>query len=77
MDEILNQAPEGLTKEFINEIYEKNKNNITDTLIELWEIPKLKIKEKNRWDEIRDTCDAFDGEMNRLIDNIRKNKIEY
>lgn len=30
-----------------------------------------KLKEKNKWDEIRETCDAYDCEMNRLISNIR------
>jgi len=77
MDEVLKQAPDGITENYIYEIYEKNNNDITKTLMELWKIPEEKGKKINSWDEIRDTCDSFDSEMNRLIDNIRKNNINY
>ena len=76
IEELLKQAPENLNKDFIEEIYEKNNKDITKTLIELWDIPQEKKTNKTNWDDIRDTCDAFDTEMHRLITNIRKNNID-
>jgi hypothetical protein len=75
MDELIKQAPDNLNKDFIEEIYEKNNKDITKTLIDLWNIPQKKEIKKTSWDNIRDTCDAFDCEMNRMISNIRKNNL--
>lgn len=75
MEEVLRQAPIGISDLQIKEIFENNDKNINKTLMELWEIPVEKKKEKTKWDDIRETCDAYDNEMNRLISNIRKNRI--
>jgi hypothetical protein len=75
MEEVLRQAPIGISDIKIKEIFEKNDNNINKTLMELWEIPVEIKKEKTKWEDIRETCDAYDNEMNRLISNIRKNRI--
>jgi len=75
MEEVLRQAPIGISDIKIKEIFEKNDNNINKTLMELWEIPVEIKKEKTKWEDIRETCDAYDCEMNRLISNIRKNRI--
>jgi hypothetical protein len=40
--------------------------------MELWDIPEEVEKEKSKWDEVRETCDAYDNEMNRMLANIRK-----
>ena len=72
MDEILKQAPTGISDELIKEIYEKNDNDITKTLMELWEIDdNLKTKELSKWDEIRETCDAYDNEMTKMLKESR------
>lgn len=74
MDEILKQAPDGINKEIINEIYIKNDNDIIKTLMELWDIKdNEKPKEFSKWDEIRDTCDAYDNEMTKMLKEA-KNK---
>jgi hypothetical protein len=77
MDEILKQAPDGINKEIINEIYIKNNNDITKTLMELWHITdNKKPKEFSKWDEIRETCDAYDTEMTKMLKEAKnKNKI--
>jgi Ca2+-binding EF-hand superfamily protein len=75
MEEVLRQAPVGISDIKIKEIFENNDNNINKTLMELWEIPEEIKKEKTKWDDIRETCDAYDNEMSRLISNIRKNRI--
>jgi Ca2+-binding EF-hand superfamily protein len=75
MEEVIRQAPIGISDIKIKEIFEKNDNNINKTLMELWEIPVEIKKEKTKWEDIRETCDAYDNEMNRLISNIRKNRI--
>jgi hypothetical protein len=38
MDEVMNQAPEHISKEDAEIIFKKNKECVTDTLIELWEL---------------------------------------
>lgn len=74
MDELLKQAPAGISNEIIKEIYNKNNNDITKTLMELWDIKdNTKPKDFSKWDEIRETCDAYDNEMTKMLKN--KNKI--
>lgn len=75
MEVILKQAPVGISDEIIKEIYDKNNNDINKTLMELWEIPEEVEKEKSKWDEVRETCDAYDTEMNRMLANVRKSMI--
>ena len=38
MDEVMNQAPEHISKEDAEIIFKKNKECVIDTLIELWEL---------------------------------------
>lgn len=74
MNEIIKQAPEGIDIKVIKEIYEKNNEDQLKTLMELWEIKEKKqVKTENQWDNIRDTCDAFDEEMGKFI---KKNTIK-
>jgi len=74
MNEIVKQAPEGIDIKVIKEIYEKNNEDQLKTLMELWEIKEKKeVKIENQWDNIRDTCDAFDEEMGKFI---KKNTIK-
>jgi hypothetical protein len=66
MDNLVNQAPGHLTREEIEEIYNKNNKDVLKTLEELWEIkPKVEnLDEKTiKWNNIRETCDSFDIEM--------------
>ncbi len=74
MNEIIKQAPEGIDLKVIKEVYEKNNEDQLKTLMELWEIKEQKIvKSENKWDDIRDTCDAFDQEMTKFI---KKNTVK-
>jgi chromosome segregation and condensation protein ScpB len=71
MDNLVNQAPGHLTREEIEEIYNKNNKDVLKTLEELWEIkPKVEnLDEKTiKWNNIRETCDSFDIEMkNKML----------
>ena len=68
MDIIIKQAPANLTKEEIEIIYNKNNNDIVNTLAELWDIVDDKIiPPKTKWDDIRETCDAYDLEMEKVM----------
>jgi t-SNARE complex subunit (syntaxin) len=75
MEGIIRQAPINVSKETIKEIYEKNGGDATKTLMELWEIaevPKKAIDNiQENWKRVRETCDDFDGEMNKMMDVIR------
>jgi hypothetical protein len=76
MDEIFKQAPEGLTYEEVETTFIRNNNNVLDTLIELWKIPEKSVKnvseEESKWTNIRNTCDEFDGEMKKVMDDAKK-----
>jgi chorismate synthase len=80
MDEVIKQSPEGIEKSVIKEVFERNGENVTKTLMELWEIKEKVENEINesqkKWNEIRETCDAFDSEMKVFIDNAKKNTIK-
>ena len=42
MNEIIKQAPEGVELKIMKEIFEKNNEDITLTLMELWNIKETK-----------------------------------
>lgn len=78
MDELIKQAPVNIDEKIIKEIYDKNEGNVMNSLMELWEI-KDKVKEQTNeqkeWNEIRDTCDIFDGEMNNMMAKLRTKRV--
>ena len=71
MNEVIKQAPEGIDSKVIKEVFERNNEDPLKTLMELWDIPEETEKEKSKWDEVRETCDAYDNEMKRMLDNVR------
>ena len=78
MDELINQAPANIDEKIIKEIYDKNEGNVMNSLMELWEIKdkvKEQTKEQKEWDEIRETCDIFDGEMNNMMAKLRTRNV--
>ena len=76
MDEVFKQAPDGITYEEVEAIFIRNDKNVLDTLIELWKIPQKNVKniseEESKWNNIRDTCDDFDNEMEKVLDSAKK-----
>ena len=78
MDELIRQAPLNIDEKIIKEIYDKNEGNVMNSLMELWEIKdkvKEQTKEQKEWDEIRETCDIFDGEMNNMMASLRAKRV--
>lgn len=79
MDELIRQAPMDLDDVFIKEIYEKNNGDFMNSLMELWEVKNVvkeqQTTEQKEWDNIRETCDIFDGEMNKMMSKIRTRTI--
>ena len=75
MDELIRQAPMDLDEVFIKEIYEKNNGDFMNSLMELWEVKNVvkeqQTTEQKEWDNIRETCDIFDGEMNNMMAKLR------
>ena len=54
--------------------YKKNDSNVINTLAELWNIVDNKVlPPKTKWDDIRETCDAYDFEMEKVMKKM-KNK---
>jgi hypothetical protein len=78
MDDVMKQAPEHIKKDDAEIIFKKNNENVTDTLIELWnlEAPKpetVAVEEKDKWANIRDICDSYDLEMQTQLTLMKKN----
>jgi hypothetical protein len=78
MEEVYKQAPEGISYEEVEKIFNDNKQDVLKTLVELWKIPQDNIKniseESSKWADIRNTCDDFDNEMKKVLDAAKKNK---
>jgi hypothetical protein len=89
MDEVIKQAPDNISVEEIEVVFKKNKENVIDTLIDLWNI---EVKDANavkadeaadaefdftnpetKWDNIRNICDAYDIEMQAHLNRLKGN----
>ncbi len=81
MEDIIRQAPKNISYEKVKEIYERNDRDKLKTLMEIWDIKDENEGKKDKdniqikWDDIRETCDAFDNEMTRIMNNARKNDL--
>jgi hypothetical protein len=79
MEDIVRQTPKHISYEKVKEIYERNDRDKLRTLMEIWDIEddkgvkKAKDEIQTKWDDIRETCDAFDNEMTRIMENARSN----
>jgi hypothetical protein len=86
MDEVINQAPDNISKEDIEVIFKRNNENVINTLVDLWNLDVSKSKNTNeeneeidlndptnKWANIRNICDSYDLEMQTQM-NMLKNK---
>jgi|688.fasta_scaffold2755694_2 hypothetical protein len=71
MDLLINQAPANLTVEEIEIVYNRNNKDQVKTLLELWNIEEkaeaVISEETKKWNEIRETCDSYDMEMQKIM----------
>jgi|UniRef100_A0A6C0LJA1 hypothetical protein len=71
MDTLIKQAPANMTIEEIEIIYNKNNKDQVKTLLELWDVQEkaeaIISEETQKWNDIRDTCDLYDIEMQKII----------
>ena len=73
MDVLIQQAPSNLTIDEIEMVYNKNNNDMIKTLEELWGITDNRVEQpKTKWDDIRETCDAYDFEMQKVMKRVKK-----
>ena len=64
MDEVIKQAPDNISVEEIEVIFKKNKENVIDTLIDLWNIEVKDAKPtNNEEDEAALEAEAADAEF--------------
>jgi hypothetical protein len=78
MEQVIQQAPANMLVEDIEVVFNKNNSNVNDTLTELWDIDMSSFiprRERNKWDEIRETCDAYDYEMKIMMDKNRNKNV--
>lgn len=79
MEQVIQQAPINISKSKIEEIFAENNNDINKTLMILWNIKDDEYidddENKHKWKSIRETCDAYDIEMKKMMDNCRNNNV--
>lgn len=73
MDEVLSQAPHDMDPDIVKQIFDKHNHQVLPTLMELWDIQEVQ-KDKTKWENIRDTCDSFDNEMQTMLAKAREPK---
>lgn len=71
MDEVISQAPEHISKEVVESTFKKNKENVIDTLVELWDI---EIPLESSKGIASDASDASDEktDINNIKDTEKK-----
>lgn len=73
INEIISQAPNNISNEEIIEIYNNNNKDSLKTLEILWDIKIIEKKKKRTvFDNVRETCDAYDEEMYKVLKNNHK-----
>jgi hypothetical protein len=70
MEEVINQAPEHISREDIEIIFKKNNENVLDTLIDLWSLDVSKKANVCDLDENKETVIDIKNEVNKWA-NIR------
>ena len=73
MEQVIQQAPENIPIEEIEKIFNENNNDINKTLMILWNLNDNNDNNDNKWKSIRETCDAYDMEMKKMMDKCRSN----
>ena len=63
VDMLYNQAPVNCTREIVRDALKTSKNNVSEALDILWNIPKLPPKPFKFLDDVRETADAYDVAM--------------
>lgn len=73
MESIYNQSPEGTTMEEIEVLFKKHGGRSADVLTELWGVeevvknkPYSNRDEQQKWENIRDICNTYEEEMQKL-----------
>jgi hypothetical protein len=81
IESLLQQAPEGVSREQVEALYKKHDGNSSAVLTELWDIPS-NIKnvpfneDKEKWQKMRDIFQAYEEEMERFMKTQRENVVK-
>ena len=78
---ILNQAPDDVTREKVEELMIKYNNNTIDVLSELWNVNQRitsnivideDYEKKQKWHNVREICNAYEKEMHEFMQSRRR-----
>ncbi len=81
-ESILQQCPDGITIDIVQELYKKYNGNTVDILSELWNLNTPNIlknqnydenhKQKEKWNNIREICSSYEEEMNKVMEKSKQ-----
>jgi len=69
MEEVISQAPENISKDVIESVFKKNKENVIDTLVELWNIEVsvdsyASVSQSNKTESTSENCENCENGEN-------------
>jgi hypothetical protein len=68
---VLKQAPPSATTDDVAAALEASHNDIGAAIALLWNIQPPKEKPKDKWQEMREICDAYEIEMQKALKGSR------
>ena len=70
LESILMQCPAHVTLDDVSQAWERHEGDVNNILAEFWNVPNKEGKKvsdvQKKWNEIRDICDSFDAELDRV-----------
>lgn len=81
IESVLQQAPEGVSRERVEEIYKKHDGNVSAVLAELWEVEEVcknvaYDENSSKWKNIREICQAYEEEMANFWNAQKKSQTQ-
>lgn len=74
MDTLMQQGPDGLTREVAEELLKKVDGDVVKALCLAWDVSEAPKKERTdvqkAWDQRREVYDAYDHEMEKYLKNM-------
>lgn len=76
IDSILQQAPDGVSRELVEELLKKHKGDGANVLAELWNIQETcknttYNEDAAKWKHVREICQAYEEEMENFMKSHR------
>lgn len=73
---IIQQQVPDISLQKIEEVYKACQQDVLETVCQLLELPKPKVKVLTDWEERRDICDSHDREIQSLMNEMKQSGLQ-